>query len=647
MKAYRDCYVGGAGGKGGSVVDPPVAVPVIEIKHSKRVGYKEIINRDGSRRTWTTVDLNVCFNAKDDAQGPKNLVHWGPHAFVREIMANAIDAAFEANYETWNGSAPKIDITNTLSPLAGHVAINGKLGASWAVNIERVASNPKHKVNYDNALLPPKYIEESSKNKRKSRGSTSSKISSSGDFDNAGDSDDDDDAGENDDDDDNVVIQPELDEENAEYRVALFIRSFSVLPLEAWVNAYSTKNESKSALLRETLIGGFGMGLKDSMLAAFVHFFRDIQIFVNEPREKDPRYCFYRGLLENTNWSHHFAPTLNMKIKFSGCPTKRKTYIPNEITKMFKGGKAPSSAPSSISAAADSAVTTAVSNSAPAASTAAAATAASTGSNTKKAGATGSGEGTKHLPSTVVMIASVVKGKAEAEKRAKVLWEAISAHRAMGPVELFTEENFKIFFEKEFKRISTSSNTAAGGSSSGSSSAKSSSKGAGRATGSERRKSGACKTHQESCTTFNETIFKMPGVIDLSSSPVPASATSGSCDVIDVNVNVGAPSIGEVGPAVPMHPPRSTIAVRAPCVHPKEVGKMFYAEVSVVREPCNYFAVHNWPGFQLLKCENGMEDHKGITACGSRFSDIVLRLPLSYKKTLQRDRVVYYGMCRW
>ena len=44
------------------------------------------------------------------------------------------------------------------------------------------------------------------------------------------------------------------------YKVALMVRSFSVLPIDAWVNNYSTKSgKNVPQPLKKALIGGFGM----------------------------------------------------------------------------------------------------------------------------------------------------------------------------------------------------------------------------------------------------------------------------------------------------------------------------------------------------------------------------------------------------
>ena len=62
-------------------------------------------------------------------------------------------------------------------------------------------------------------------------------------------------------------------------------------------------------------MGGFGFGLKDVVLCAFVRGFQDFQTFVYNPVEEN-RYNLYRGLIDRAIWAHHDAPTLRMKVKF-------------------------------------------------------------------------------------------------------------------------------------------------------------------------------------------------------------------------------------------------------------------------------------------------------------------------------------------
>ena len=44
----------------------------------------------------------------------------------------------------------------------------------------------------------------------------------------------------------------------------------------------------------------------------------------------------------------------------------------------------------------------------------------------------------------------------------------------------------------------------------------------------------------------------------------------------------------------------------------------------------------------MLKCKDAMKEYNDVFAYGSRFVDFTLRFPVSYKKSLQRDRVIFY-----
>ena len=44
----------------------------------------------------------------------------------------------------------------------------------------------------------------------------------------------------------------------------------------------------------------------------------------------------------------------------------------------------------------------------------------------------------------------------------------------------------------------------------------------------------------------------------------------------------------------------------------------------------------------MLECKEGMREYNQVFAYGSRFVDFTMRFPAYYKKSLQRDRVVYY-----
>ena len=245
---------------GQSSLNPPLPVSIPDLKRNNK-GFKDIRNPDGSRKTSTDVDLNVCY---DPLCPPRNVDHWPILALVRELYANAIDAAFAGTQHTWRGESPTVKGSNTLIPLAGFTALNGHLAASWTVSIDKVKENPKFDQNSrETAELPPKYIEivpfkvkkVTKKGKKRSRRDDDEE-------DGGGDGDDDDDdsdyeEGEGEDDEKEEKQQDagawdadDFDDETCYYRVALYIRSFSVLPLEAWVNAFSSKNNVTSDVLR-------------------------------------------------------------------------------------------------------------------------------------------------------------------------------------------------------------------------------------------------------------------------------------------------------------------------------------------------------------------------------------------------------------
>lgn len=265
-------FVGGTKLRGEpSSLDPPISIPIVELKNNPK-GFKYISNGDGSRRTWTDVDLNVCYR---EGFPPRNIEHWPILALPREVYANAIDAAFEGNHNKWNGNAPVVKVSNTLVPLAGFTALNGGLAASWTVSIDKVKHNMKYQQQKkDIAMLPPKYIEvvpPKVKKVKKQKAKEPSRKRSKRDDDDEDDYDvdeerDDDDVMDDDDSDDEegegdedkdeekpvagAWDEDDCDDETCYYRVALYIRSFSLLPLEAWVNAFSSKNNVSSHVLR-------------------------------------------------------------------------------------------------------------------------------------------------------------------------------------------------------------------------------------------------------------------------------------------------------------------------------------------------------------------------------------------------------------
>jgi hypothetical protein len=67
--------------------------------------------------------------------------------------------------------------------------------------------------------------------------------------------------------------------DNRRYRISLYIQNIgAAMPIEAWVNSCTSKNRINEPVLRESIIGGFGYGLKDAALASFSHSFDIFQV---------------------------------------------------------------------------------------------------------------------------------------------------------------------------------------------------------------------------------------------------------------------------------------------------------------------------------------------------------------------------------
>ena len=195
------------------------------------------------------MDLNLHFK---DGETPRNAKHWPLSAAVREIVANALDAAFEGSYYFWGNKRmpPKIEVSNAANRMAGYLTINGTLAASWAVTITKVVETSEWSKCKDTAAVHPQYKELIKKRPLKNRKSKAKKSNDS----------DSDYSTENSESDEDEEEEEEENEKNIMYRVALLVRSFSVMPLEAWEFNCSTKNRSdRPTLLRKCLIGGFGM----------------------------------------------------------------------------------------------------------------------------------------------------------------------------------------------------------------------------------------------------------------------------------------------------------------------------------------------------------------------------------------------------
>ena len=177
--------------------------------------------------------------------------------------------------------------------LSGSIEFNGKVGVSFCISVDAVVKNIDYiKKKKDNGYLPAEYIEASS--------------------------------------------DPAAASAGVFYRVSLFIRNIGgVLPLEAWVNSYSTKGNLKNSILDQCTIGGFGYGLKDAVLCLFTNQFNHFNVYATDPlglnnRERGKK-SFYRGVIENTRWRHIDAATLCMKVVFHSRLTPENKNVPKIV----------------------------------------------------------------------------------------------------------------------------------------------------------------------------------------------------------------------------------------------------------------------------------------------------------------------------
>lgn len=145
-----------------------------------------------------------------------NIRYWPLAASIRELTANAYDATIQKAYSEWsNGALPKVEVKNAADRFAAYVYFDGALAFSVAINVTHVIENPARKKNCSAAEVHPKYVE---------------------------------------------LKQAVGEDVTVFYKVALLVRSFSVLPIDAWVNQYSSKTDPTTPeVLRKSLIGGFGM----------------------------------------------------------------------------------------------------------------------------------------------------------------------------------------------------------------------------------------------------------------------------------------------------------------------------------------------------------------------------------------------------
>ncbi len=281
----------------------PIAKPTIKL----------VLNQKGDPKVSTDVDLNVHFDFRDNTIR-SNHRHWNLQAGIREVMANAHDAVFDQAADTMfsNNKVPHVETVHGDVGISGCVTMNGKYCISFCVSVEEVVLNPKYNGGKDTAYHPVKYIQADDLSKS---------------------------------DKEDLLFDTYRDRK---YRVALFIRNVgSVLPVEAWVNSFSSKGAEESALLRECVIGGFGYGLKDAVLCLFRHGFDNFEVYAIDPMAKPHHHTdakkFYRGMIESTRWCHHNAPTLRMKIVQSTNLSKSNKNVPKLVRNVCAGDNQPAS----------------------------------------------------------------------------------------------------------------------------------------------------------------------------------------------------------------------------------------------------------------------------------------------------------------
>ena len=208
----------------------------------------------------------------------------------------------------------------------------------------------------------------------------------------------------------------EDDEDGCSYRISFTIRNLGgVLPVEAWVNSFSSKGQEPDPILREAVIGGFGYGLKDAVLCLFTHHFDGFEVFCNEPLGDD-RCKFYRGLIQRTSWRDHDAPTLAIKMAMHGSAVSdsQSASIPSAVKTFFKS------------------------------------------------------KAMRALPSTTVVISAVVASQAQIRGKLRALMEAVQCHSIFGPSAYFDIDNPA--FDFKLPAVSSTSSSSSSSSSSGPSS---------------------------------------------------------------------------------------------------------------------------------------------------------------------------------
>jgi hypothetical protein len=154
-------------------------------------------------------DLNICC---EKGRKPMNMHHWPLGAIVRELCTNAYDAVIERSYLEWNGKLPTVEVKNAADQIGAYAFFDGALAFSVAITVTYVTK--------DRDASRKFYTDNLSK----------------------------------------LRNNPKKEHIPMLYKVALMVRSFSVLPIDAWVNNYSTKSgKNVPQPLKKALIGGFGM----------------------------------------------------------------------------------------------------------------------------------------------------------------------------------------------------------------------------------------------------------------------------------------------------------------------------------------------------------------------------------------------------
>ena len=227
--------IGGVGNI--SILDPPEMVHAI--KCSRGDEHRQPVC---NRRSWSIIDLNT--NVRH-GNPPRNFSHWPLSAVVREIMANALDAAFQANSNTWGDIDPVINVVNSDDRMAGYYSLNGAMAASWAITVNRVELNPACNIEKDSYEVHPPWKEVGKTDQKKKLEESKPIKPEMLDFDDSG----------SDDDNSSTNNHSELRNLNMfngeKFRVSLLVRSFSTMPLEAWINGFTSKNDkADSKILR-------------------------------------------------------------------------------------------------------------------------------------------------------------------------------------------------------------------------------------------------------------------------------------------------------------------------------------------------------------------------------------------------------------